>query len=105
MFIGVHSWLGYSTAENLVKFSVALLNNKLVSAKTLETLWAGRLAYGEKDSKYGCGFIVKEYNGTRNCRPRGRVVRYHQQVRSLSRSGPDGGDPEQYRFGPERDRV
>lgn len=62
---GLPSGLGYSTAEDLVKFNLALLNRKLINAKSLETMWSGKMAYNEPDSQYGYGFIVKRYNGTR----------------------------------------
>ena len=62
---GLPSGLGYSTAEDLVKFNLALLNRKLLNAKSLETVWSGKMNYNEPDSQYGYGFIVKRYNGTR----------------------------------------
>lgn len=62
---GLPSGLGYSTAEDLVKFNLALLDGKLLNKKSLETLWTGRMNYSEPDSQYGYGFIVKRYNGTR----------------------------------------
>lgn len=62
---GLPFGLGYSTAEDLVKFNTALLNQKLLSQKSLETVWTGRMNYTEPDSQYGYGFIVKRYNGTR----------------------------------------
>lgn len=63
---GLPFGLGYSTAEDLVKFNLALLNHKLLNSKSLETVWsAGKIDYNEPDNKYGYGFIVKRYNGTR----------------------------------------
>jgi CubicO group peptidase (beta-lactamase class C family) len=62
---GLPSGLGYSTAEDLVKFNLALLNRKLLNAKSLEAVWSGKMDYNEPDSQYGYGFIVKRYNGTR----------------------------------------
>lgn len=62
---GLPSGLGYSTAEDLVKFNLALLDGKLLNKKSLETVWSGRMNYSEPDSQYGYGFIVKRYNGTR----------------------------------------
>jgi D-alanyl-D-alanine carboxypeptidase len=62
---GLPSGLGYSTAEDLVKFNLALINGKLLNQKSLETVWTGRMNYSDPDSQYGYGFIVKRYNGTR----------------------------------------
>ncbi|HEX8251138.1 MAG TPA: serine hydrolase domain-containing protein, partial [Pyrinomonadaceae bacterium] len=62
---GLPSGLGYSTAEDLVKFNLALTGGKLLNKKSLETVWSGRMNYSEPDSQYGYGFIVKRYNGTR----------------------------------------
>lgn len=62
---GLPFGLGYSTAEDLVKFNLALLDGRLLSKKSLEMVWSGKVNYTEPDSQYGYGFIVKRYNGTR----------------------------------------
>jgi CubicO group peptidase (beta-lactamase class C family) len=62
---GLPFGMGYSTAEDLVKFNLALLDGKLLNQKSLEIVWSGKTVYNEPDSQYGYGFIVKRYNGTR----------------------------------------
>lgn len=62
---GLPYGLGYSTAEDLVKFARALGDRKLLDAKSTDLIWTGRVDYTESDSRYGYGFIVKRYNGTR----------------------------------------
>jgi CubicO group peptidase (beta-lactamase class C family) len=53
----------YSTAADLVKFSVALREHRLVGAEMLEKAWAGKLPYAHEDAKYGYGFAVGDYGG------------------------------------------
>jgi D-alanyl-D-alanine carboxypeptidase len=61
---GMPFGLGYSTVEDLLKFHMALRDGKLLSAKSLEIVWTGKVdAY--VDNQYGYGFFVKRYNGTR----------------------------------------
>jgi CubicO group peptidase (beta-lactamase class C family) len=60
---GIPAGLGYSTAEDLVKFAVALRNNTLLNASSLKTVWTGRVDYNR--GKYGYGCQVSQYNGTR----------------------------------------
>ncbi|WP_244884941.1 serine hydrolase domain-containing protein [Singulisphaera acidiphila] len=62
---GLPYGLGYSTAEDLVKFAQALGSQKLLDAKSTDLIWTGQVDYTEPDSRYGYGFIVKRYNGTR----------------------------------------
>lgn len=62
---GLPYGLGYSTAEDLVRFSTALRAGKLLKPETLADVWTGRVNYSEYGSKYGYGCIVKTYNGTR----------------------------------------
>jgi len=64
---GLPFGLGYSTAEDLLKFNSALVNRTLLSANSLETLWTGKTdkLYNGPDGQYGYGFFVKRYNGTR----------------------------------------
>ncbi len=40
-------------------------DRKLLDAKSTDLIWTGRVDYTEPDSRYGYGFIVKRYNGTR----------------------------------------
>ncbi|MGC4044696.1 MAG: serine hydrolase domain-containing protein [Armatimonas sp.] len=62
---GMPFGLGYATAGDLVRFSTALREHKLLNAASLETVWTGVMDYTEFGSKYGYGFIVKTYNGQR----------------------------------------
>jgi CubicO group peptidase (beta-lactamase class C family) len=63
-FRGIPSGGAYSTAEDMLKFSVALRTHKLVSQKTIEQMWTG-----VKDQpgrgQYGYGSAVRQYNGSR----------------------------------------
>lgn len=61
---GMPYGLGYSTVEDLLKFHVALRSGKLLNAKSLETVWTGKVDSFD-NMQYGYGFNVKRYNGTR----------------------------------------
>lgn len=62
---GLPYGLGYSTAEDLVRFATTLRQGTLLKPETLADAWTGRMDYSEFESKYGYGCIVKTYNGTR----------------------------------------
>jgi CubicO group peptidase (beta-lactamase class C family) len=63
---GVPSGLGYSTAGDLLKFTAALRNHTLLSARSLDLIWTGRVDYATAPgSQYAYGFSVKRYNGAR----------------------------------------
>lgn len=63
---GVPSGLGYSTAGDLLRFDIALRNHRLLSVRSLELIWAGKVEYAtQPGSQYGYGFAVKRYNGAR----------------------------------------
>ena len=55
---------GFSTAPDLLKFSNALLANKLVSAKYTELLTSGKVDTAPNE-KYGYGFFCSTINGKR----------------------------------------
>jgi CubicO group peptidase (beta-lactamase class C family) len=55
---------GYSTAEDLLKFVVALRENKLISAKSLELITTGKVKMGGNLYAYGFGDI--RVNGKRS---------------------------------------
>src|SRR5262249_35489319 len=52
---------GYSTARDLSKFATALQSEKLLSKKSVERLWTGRV----NNNQYGYGFEVRMYNNHR----------------------------------------
>jgi CubicO group peptidase (beta-lactamase class C family) len=62
---GLPYGLGYSSAEDLVKFHTALRNHTLLSAKSTDLAWTGKVDFTDPGSQYGYGFTVKRYNGTR----------------------------------------
>jgi D-alanyl-D-alanine carboxypeptidase len=55
---------GYSTAEDLVAFANALRTNKLISAKSAEILWTGKVDAG-RAARYAYGFFDQKYEGRR----------------------------------------
>lgn len=55
---------GYSTVEDLLKFAVALHDNKLISAKSLELITTGKVKMGGNQYAYGFGDI--RVNGKRS---------------------------------------
>ena len=56
---------GYSNVIDLLRFDVALRNHKLVSAKSTDLMWTGKVALGPEGGQYGYGFQCTRYNGTR----------------------------------------
>jgi CubicO group peptidase (beta-lactamase class C family) len=57
---------GYSTVEDLLRFGQALQNHVLVNEASLEALWRDRVDFRPAPgSRYGYGFILKRYGGTR----------------------------------------
>jgi CubicO group peptidase (beta-lactamase class C family) len=56
---------GYSTVEDLVAFATALRNHKLLSAKSTENLWTGKVDTGRSAGKYAYGFFDEKVNGKR----------------------------------------
>ena len=64
VFKGTPAGGGYSTAEDLLKFSAALMGNKLLSAKYTEIVTTGKVAAG--GGKYGYGFGDRVTNGQRS---------------------------------------
>jgi CubicO group peptidase (beta-lactamase class C family) len=54
---------GYSTAQDLLRFATALLNHKLLSAKSTDLITTGKVAMGP--GKYGYGFGDLRVNGQR----------------------------------------
>lgn len=57
---------GYSTAEDLLKFAVALRENKLLSAKSLELVTTGKVKMGGGGNLYAYGFGDIQVNGKRS---------------------------------------
>lgn len=58
---------GYSTVEDMLKFSSALRNNLLISASSLEMVQTDKTPNGEKNLwNYGYGFRVEKVNGQMN---------------------------------------
>ncbi|MDX6385028.1 MAG: hypothetical protein QOK48_2601 [Blastocatellia bacterium] len=53
---------GFSTAPDLLKFTNALLDDKLVSRHFREILTTGKVVFSP-DTKYGYGFVCSEING------------------------------------------
>jgi CubicO group peptidase (beta-lactamase class C family) len=56
---------GYSTVGDLFKFDVALRTHKLLSAKSTDAVWSGKVKFGPPGSEYGYGFMDARYNGSR----------------------------------------
>ena len=56
---------GYSTVEDMLKFSVALRSNKLLNQKYTELVMKGQVETQGSGAKYGYGFGDKEINGQR----------------------------------------
>ena len=56
---------GYSTTEDLVAFAAALRNQKLLSSKSTELLWSGKVDTGRSGSKYAYGFFDEKMHGKR----------------------------------------
>jgi CubicO group peptidase (beta-lactamase class C family) len=56
---------GFSTAPDLLRFANALLANKLLSAKYTELLTSGKVDTGQRNEKYGYGFLCWTINGKR----------------------------------------
>lgn len=58
----------FSTVEDLLRFSVALRGNKLLSAKSLDLMTTKKVffrKYGAGDTYYGYGFELEDINGKR----------------------------------------
>ena len=56
---------GYSTVEDLLKFDVALRENKLLSKKFTDLILTGKVETVAPDRKYAYGFMADLTNGTR----------------------------------------
>jgi CubicO group peptidase (beta-lactamase class C family) len=56
---------GYSTVEDLAAFASALRGHKILSEKSTEILWTGKVDTGRSGAKYGYGFFVENVNGSR----------------------------------------
>jgi len=57
---------GYSTVGDLLRFDQALRNHILLNEASVEALWKDRVDFlPAPGSRYGYGFIVKRYGGTR----------------------------------------
>jgi CubicO group peptidase (beta-lactamase class C family) len=56
---------GYSTVEDLLKFSIALQSHKLLSQKYTEIIMTGKVEPGGPGRKYGYGFGEEISNGRR----------------------------------------
>jgi CubicO group peptidase (beta-lactamase class C family) len=54
---------GYSTVEDLLRFSVALRGNKLLSQRYTEIVMTGQVEVGGPVGKYAYGFSDKVFNG------------------------------------------
>jgi CubicO group peptidase (beta-lactamase class C family) len=57
---------GYSSAEDLLKFAVALRQNKLISARSLELVTTGKVKMGGGGNLYAYGFGDLRVNGKRS---------------------------------------
>ena len=53
----------YSTGPDMVKFHMALVNHRLLSAAALKTLWTGITEEADKHRQYGYGAYIERYNG------------------------------------------
>jgi CubicO group peptidase (beta-lactamase class C family) len=53
----------YSTGPDMVKFHLALVNHRLLSAAALKTLWTGVTEEADKHRQYGYGAYIERYNG------------------------------------------
>jgi CubicO group peptidase (beta-lactamase class C family) len=62
---GLPFGLGYSTVEDMMRFSEALRDGRLVKPETLATLWNPKTEETGADGKYGYGFFIREHNGVR----------------------------------------
>ena len=56
---------GYSTVDDMLKFSIALRNHKLLSAKYTELITTGKVDMGNSGRKYAYGFGEEVSNGRR----------------------------------------
>ena len=56
---------GYSTVEDLLRFSNALLGRKLLNAEYTELVTTGKVATGSGNGKYAYGFGDNAQNGVR----------------------------------------
>ena len=54
---------GYSTTSDLLRFSQALLNHRLLDEATTTMIMTGQVDDRHMDSKYGCGFIDMTRSG------------------------------------------
>lgn len=61
---GIPSGGGYSTADDLLKFALALQNNTLLNRKTTAIYTTGKVKY--RDGMYGYGIIENTINGQRS---------------------------------------
>jgi CubicO group peptidase (beta-lactamase class C family) len=55
----------YSTGEDMTRFYMALIQHKLLSKPSLETLWTGVTEDPDRNDEYGYGAQIAHYNGTR----------------------------------------
>ncbi len=62
---GLPFGLGYSTVEDMLRFDTALRRNTLITAESLTMMWLPKTEDTGSDGKYGYGFFIREYNGTR----------------------------------------
>jgi D-alanyl-D-alanine carboxypeptidase len=62
---GLPFGLGYSTVEDMMRFSEALRDGRLVKPETLATLWEPKTESTGAEGKYGYGFFIREHNGVR----------------------------------------
>jgi len=77
---------GYSTVEDLLKFSVALRGNKLLSQKYTDTVMTGKVEVGGPMGKYAYGFGDKMFNGRHIVGHNGRRSGHRRQLRYVSRT-------------------
>jgi CubicO group peptidase (beta-lactamase class C family) len=56
---------GYSTVEDLAAFARALRDHKLLSAKSTELLWSGKIDAGRRGGRYAYGFFDENFDGER----------------------------------------
>lgn len=61
---GLPYGLGYATVEDLMRFATALTKHTLLSAKTISTIWTGKVQ-SMPGMEYGYGFDLETYNSTR----------------------------------------
>lgn len=101
--MGTSAGGGFSTVDDILKFSKALYNNKLTTARSVKLLTTDKTPKGSKKSwDYGYGFIVRETNGTQLIGHGGRAAGvffeyyYYPQLdyTFIMFSNSDAGSPE-----------